>query len=228
MTSKQVLDKILTLLSSKKEEVIFAYAKLADGTILESPTFDVGEPIEIVSEDGKTPAPDGEHEIALKDTEGKDVIIRVQVKDGKIESRENVEETNPQAKETPESEIKKEVAAAAETVEAHPLPMTTDEDPRNTITDDSEETEKDPLITLSYRIDELEKAMEEMKQKFALEPAPKAEDKKEADVELERELPKLNGAPIEETKFSTMKTEKIQNKNKVENAQNSFLSKLYN
>ena len=70
MNSKTVLNKIMTLLSIEKE-VELTYAKLADGTIVESPTFDVGEPLEIVSEDGtKSPAPDGEHELALKDESG--------------------------------------------------------------------------------------------------------------------------------------------------------------
>jgi hypothetical protein len=60
---------------------------------LESPTFDVGETIDVVSEDGsKTPAPDGEHQVELKDSEGNEVKIRVMVKDGKITERENVEE----------------------------------------------------------------------------------------------------------------------------------------
>jgi len=55
MNSKTVLSKIKTMLSLEKE-VKFAFAKLADGTILESPTFDVGETVEVVSEDGtKTP-----------------------------------------------------------------------------------------------------------------------------------------------------------------------------
>jgi hypothetical protein len=40
MNSKSVLNKIITLLS--KEEKM-AFAELADGTVLESPTFDVGE-----------------------------------------------------------------------------------------------------------------------------------------------------------------------------------------
>jgi len=46
MKSKTVLSKIMALLS--KDEVELTYAKLADGTIVESPTFDVGEPLEIV------------------------------------------------------------------------------------------------------------------------------------------------------------------------------------
>ena len=92
MNAKQVLNKIIAALSAEKAEVEFTYAKLADGTILESPTFDVGEDVSVVSEDGtKTPAPDGEHEVILKDSEGNDVRIKVETKDGKITERENVE-----------------------------------------------------------------------------------------------------------------------------------------
>jgi ABC-type oligopeptide transport system ATPase subunit len=39
-----------------------------------------------------TAAPDGEHQVELKDTDGNEVKIRVQVKDGKIVQRENVEQ----------------------------------------------------------------------------------------------------------------------------------------
>jgi hypothetical protein len=60
---------------------------------LESPTFDVGEKIDVVAEDGSmSPAPDGEHQVELKDSEGNEVKIRVMVKDGKIVERENVEQ----------------------------------------------------------------------------------------------------------------------------------------
>jgi hypothetical protein len=72
----------------------FVEAKSGD-LKLESPTFDVGEKIDVVAEDGKmTPAPDGEHQIELKDSEGEEVKIRVIVKDGKITERENVEESD--------------------------------------------------------------------------------------------------------------------------------------
>jgi len=88
MNSKKVLNKILQLLSIQSE-VEFTDAQTVDGTILQSPTFDLGEDVEVVHEDGsKTPAPDGEHEIALKDSEGKEVVIRIQTKDGKITQRD--------------------------------------------------------------------------------------------------------------------------------------------
>ena len=72
---------------------MFVEAKTYDGAIVDSPTYDVGEPIDLVKEDGeKVPAPDGEHQVMLKDSEGKEVKIRVMVKDGKIVERQNVEE----------------------------------------------------------------------------------------------------------------------------------------
>ena len=73
---------------------VFTEAKTIDGVKLDSPTFDVGETIDVVKEDGtKEKAPDGEHEIILKDSEGNDVKIKVEVADGKITERENVEES---------------------------------------------------------------------------------------------------------------------------------------
>ena len=97
MNATSVLNKIVTLLA--KQEVKMTYAKLEDGTIVESPTFDVGEPVEVVTEEGKTPAPDGEHNLFLKDTEGNEVHIRVITKDGIIVERENVEELEEETKE---------------------------------------------------------------------------------------------------------------------------------
>jgi major membrane immunogen (membrane-anchored lipoprotein) len=70
----------------------FVEATLKDGTVVKSPTFDVGEDVMVVSPDGmEQKAPDGEHELKLKDTEGKEVLIKIITKDGKIVERENVE-----------------------------------------------------------------------------------------------------------------------------------------
>ena len=70
----------------------FVEAKSGD-IKLESPTFDVGEKIDVVKEDGSMEkAPDGEHQVVLKDESGNEVKIRVMVKDGMITERENVEE----------------------------------------------------------------------------------------------------------------------------------------
>jgi len=250
MNSKNVLNKILALLSSDDDVLEFTDAQTADGTILQSPTFDLGEDVEVVGTDGKkSPAPDGEHEIALKDSEGKEVIIRIETKDGKITSRENVEEANPELAKVDEEVVDKSVdekkesdvaMADATTEEAHPLPNTTDEDPRNMIADDSEETEKDPLISLGYRIDEMEKHLKALMEKFGDPNLPEVdEETPAADSELpeegevamseeEEELPKLDGAPVENPFKFSQEIHKTNNSGKVPNSQNNFLSKLYN
>jgi hypothetical protein len=93
---------------------VFTEAKTVQGDIkLDSPTFDIGEPIDVVKEDGtKEKAPDGEHEIILKDSKGNDVKIRVVVKDGKITERENVEEAQPESEDEKMAEIASMFAAA--------------------------------------------------------------------------------------------------------------------
>lgn len=70
----------------------FTKAETADGAIVESPTFDVGEKIDVIKDGEASPAPDGEHQVVLKDSKDNKVKIRVQVKDGKIVQRENVEQ----------------------------------------------------------------------------------------------------------------------------------------
>lgn len=82
--------------SSKMEMTI---AEDAQGQKLESPTFDVGEEVYVLGADGsKTPVPNGEHQVELKDTEGNEVKIRIQTVDGKIVQRENVEELKKEDK----------------------------------------------------------------------------------------------------------------------------------
>jgi hypothetical protein len=68
-------------------------AEDSEGKILESSTFDVGEKVYTIKEDGsKEPCPDGEKQVVLKDESGKENKIRITVKDGIITERENVEE----------------------------------------------------------------------------------------------------------------------------------------
>jgi hypothetical protein len=229
MNAKQVLDKIVKTLSLSKEEVLFTYAKLADGTIVESPTFDVGEPVEVVTEDGKTPAPDGEHELSLRDAAGNENIIKVITKDGKIVERANIE--------LPSSEEE----MTAEDVKVEDIPQVDgvigkdkkeekmgEEEPLES--GDGVEEEVEPILEdevgidmkkmyedMSYRIEELEKKIAKME---AIEEIPQRED---ADME-EDKTPKLDGAPIEEVKMSNILPKQ---KNKAGDAQNTFLSKLY-
>lgn len=71
----------------------FTIAKTAEGAVVESKTFDVGEDVFVLGEDGKKEkAPDGEHQVVLKDSSGNENKIRFITKDGKITQRENVEE----------------------------------------------------------------------------------------------------------------------------------------
>ena len=80
----------------------------AQGQVLESNTFDVGERVDVVNPDGTTtPAPNGEHQVVLKDSEGNDVKIRFITVDGVITERSNVEEMSimeDEPKETPSIE----------------------------------------------------------------------------------------------------------------------------
>ena len=178
MSAQTMLNKIMTLLSVK-EEVALAYGQLKDGTILESNTFDVGETIDVVSEDGtKSPAPTGEHEIALKDSEGKEVVIRVLVADGKITERQNVEEVSPEAPEESQVEIEREMEM--EVVEEVPM------------------DEKDMKIKdLEAKIMEMESMINEFKAKKEMEMAA-VEVTVDEDEDEEVDVPVLDGAPVEE------------------------------
>ena len=234
MNAKQVLNKIITLLS--KDEVELTYAKLADGTIVESATFDVGEDLFVVSEDGtKTPAPNGTHELMLKDTEGNETLLKVITEDGKIVERENVELADADAdmvkvESIPQADGAKpveDVQMAETTEEVGPLPSTGDGMPADTEDEPSIEIElKDMVAKLAYRIEEMEKKMMEMAEpKMDEEVVDKEADvKKEDDIDME--LPKLDGAPVE-TKMASVELNKKNYGKKVLNSQDSFLSKLY-
>jgi hypothetical protein len=229
MNAKQVLDKVLTALSLVKEEVLFTDAKTADGTILQSPTFDLGEDVEVVHEDGtKTPAPNGEHEVVLKDSEGKEVRIRVQTEDGKIVERSNVEEESPAKDEEVEMD-----SIAGDDIASPESPDVSDETPAEI---------PQTMESLSYRIEELEKLVKEHlidkvkdAEKVKTEPLPgdpgtekmaavDGEDDSEETTD-EEELPKLDGAPLEDEPKPTNKFSS--KKGTVPNSQNTFLSKLY-
>jgi hypothetical protein len=236
MNARQVLDKIVKTLSLSKEEVLFTYAKLADGTIVESPTFDVGEAVEVVTEDGKTPAPDGEHELSLKDSEGNEVLIKVMTKDGIITERENVELGD-------DKEVKMESIAGGDMGDDEEVAT---EETAEPIDEDMKKHNdmKKVMEDMSYRIEELEKKMQSMMEvkeeggdaeKVKTEDLPGDPTKVntvekmaavEPDEDEEEELPKLDGAPIDEN--APNKTGiKMNKKGSMVDPQNSFLSKLY-
>lgn len=230
MNAKQVLNKIIAALSAEKE-VELTYAKLADGTILESPTFDVGEAVEVVSEDGsKSKAPAGEHEIVLKDAEGNDLRIKIYVdEEGKISERENVElpssEEEAKSEELPVEKLPEDMASEAGEDIGGPAASDEADVPVEPIAEDMEKKYQD----LSYRIEEMEKKLASFeehigKAKEEKEKGPKAEDKKEEDVKMEEDLPKLDGAPVEE---ATIKGQGYKFGKRSVSTQDSFLSRLY-
>jgi hypothetical protein len=250
MNSKTVLNKILSLLS--KEEVVLTYAKLADGTIVESATFDVGEDLFVVSEDGtKTPAPDGMHELSLKDESGNENLIKVRTEGGKIVERENVElaaadeeivkvEDLPQSGEITKADekadlknqVKSGTLMAEQTEDVETIPQD-DEAPMKEKATESEDDEEEPSIEIelkkkmeemAYRIEEMEKKLMKMEEAMM----PTDEEVVEEEDGMEMELPKLDGAPVEEgMKFSAAQANSKNYGKKVENSQTSFLSKLY-
>ena len=245
MNATQVLKKILANLAMVKEEVEFTYAKLADGTILESPTFDVGEQVDVVSEDGtKAPAPDGEHEVVLKDSEGKEERIKVITKDGKIVERENVE--LPESEDGGDKEVEINLESIAGGDMGDDEEVATDET-ANPIPEDSDKEDMAKMIEkMQYRIEELERKYNEMADVKDISEGKKAEKVKAEPIpgdptavntvenmaavdpsEDEEELPKLDGAPIDENAQKIQNGVKLGKTSKLANYQSSVLSKLY-
>jgi len=249
MNSKTVLSKIMSLLNIE-DTISLTDARTADGTILQSPTFDLGEKVEVVSEDGtKTPAPDGEHQIELKDSEGNKVIIRVMTKDGIITERANVEEMETELEMVPVEEIPQasgdllkvnETPTQKNSVESGTLKMAEQTDTAEPITEDEDAPTKEMpteevdmgkmMDDMAYRIGEMEAKIAKMEE--TMYPPVNSEVTEEvAGVKMaevdEEELPKLDGAPIEQaTKFASQ-TQNNYGK-KVNDSQSNFLSKLYN
>jgi hypothetical protein len=160
-------------------------------------------------------------------------------KDGVITERENVE--------LPASEEEKEVEEM-ESIAGGDMgddEEVATEETANPIPEDSDKEDMGKMIQkMQYRIEELEKKMQSMMEvKEEGGEAPKVEtDKLPGDVgtgyvkpatemaavepdEDEEELPKLDGAPIEEN--AQKPNVKFNKKGNVVNTQNSFLSKLY-
>ena len=216
MNAKTVLKKLVSLL--KQEEEKLTYAKLKDGTIVESETFDVGEPLFVISEDGeKSPAPDGEHELSLRDEEGEETLFKVITEGGVIRERENVELADVETKEAEDipasGPVDMPTEMSEETYETAPgdIPSTGDGVPADV--DQGKIVGVDTDIAkmieeLSYRIEEMEK---KMKLRVDEEVVDKDADiEEELEEEDEEELPKLDGAPIEARvkKLSAINTNK--------------------
>ena len=237
MNSNTVLGKIMTLLSLEKEdkkEENLTVARLADGTLVESPTFDVGETVEVISEDGtKLPAPDGEHLLELKDESGNINRIKIFTEGGIIKERENVEiEAEEEKKEeeladvsTEEVEKLPESGEIEETSEQVTLETEPGVDVNEEVVDkDAEEinlTEKfaeqeEKIEEMKERIEELEKYFEEIKKE---EEELEEDEKKEEELESKR----LDGAPTEKGTFFSKK----KNNWKVGDYRSSVLSKMY-
>lgn len=200
MNSKNVLNKIIALLSVEEKAVKLAFAELADGTVLESPTFDVGESVEVVAEDGtKSPAPNGEHELILRDEEGNETRFKIFVTDGVITERENVEL---------EAEIKK--------VEKLPEMMSDSEEIKEEADVEVinlEEVSK-KVEEMAYRIEELEKKIAKMQEVEII-----VDEEEKEEIEMSAVTP-LNGAP--------KSAKPITNNRRTASPQASFLKKLYN
>tara|TARA_R110000823_G_scaffold246045_1_gene370120 strand:+ start:1029 stop:1751 length:723 start_codon:yes stop_codon:yes gene_type:complete len=239
MNSKTVLGKIMGLLSLEKEDTKLTVAKLADGTLVESPTFDVGETLEVIHEDGtKTPAPDGEHLLELRDESDEINRIKIFTEGGIIKERENVE-----IEAESDEKIEEEMAdVSTEEVDALPESGKSDTDVNEQVTLESEpgiavdeevvDKEADEIVTLTTKLEEHEDKIEEMRERIEelvkrFEDIKEEEQTLEEDIEEEAELEskKLDGAPIE--KPAMFNKNKKNNNFKVKNYTNSVLSKMY-
>jgi hypothetical protein len=239
MNSQTVLGKIMTLLSLDNKEVKLTVAKLADGTLVESPTFDVGETLEVIHEDGtKTPAPDGEHLLELRDESDEINRIKLFTEGGIIKERENVE-IEAESDEKKEEEM---ADVSTEEVEALPESGKSDTDVNEQVTLESEpgiavdeevvDKEADEIVNLTTKLEEQEEKIEEMKERIEelvkyFEEIKKEEEALEEDIKEEEELEskKLDGAPTEKP---AMFNKKKNNNFKVPASySNSVLSKMY-
>jgi hypothetical protein len=230
MNAKTVLKKLVMMLSSN--EVELTYAKLKDGTIVESETFDVGEALFVISEDGeKSPAPNGEHELSLRDSEGNETLLKVITEDGVIKERENVELADMETKEAEDipasgpNDMPHEMSEQTYETAPGDIPTTGDGIPADI---ETEEVDLGKMIKeLSYRIEEMEKKMMEKEEEKMMEDKKKEEEMENDMEEDEEELPKLDGAPIEARvkKLSSVNTKKS---TPGMSSQERVLARLYN
>ena len=239
MNSNTVLGKIMTLLSLEKDnKEKLTVARLADGTLVESPTFDVGETLEVIHEDGtKTPAPDGERLLELRDESDNINRIKIFTEGGIIKERENVEIEA-------EEEKKEEEMADVSTDAVKPLPesgkantdvneqVTLESEPGVSVNEEVVDKEADEIVSLTTRLAESEDKIEEMRERIEelmkyFEEIKIQEKDEEISMEDEKELEskKLDGAPVE--KPSMFNKKKTNNKFKVPNYTSTVLDKMY-
>jgi len=248
MNSKTVLSKIMSLLNLE-EAVSLTDAKTEDGTILQSSNFDVNDDVFEVAADGtKTPPADGDYTISFTTPEGEQSMQVITVKAGKIAEistpeEETTEETEMEmvpVEEIPQASGDKlpvnETPTQKNSVKSGTLKMAEQTDTAEPIVEDTDAPEDEipteqvdmnkMMEDMQYRISEMEAKMTKMEE--AMYPPVNSEVTEEvAGMKMEEELPKLDGAPIEQvSKFST------ENKNnygkKSNDSQSNFLSKLYN
>jgi hypothetical protein len=236
MNSNTVLGKIMTMLSLDNKEIKLTVAKLADGTLVESETFDVGETLEVIHEDGtKTPAPDGEHLLELRDESDEINRIKLFTEGGIIKERENVEI------DAEKEEDKQEEMADVSTEEVKPLPesgeieetseqVTLETEPGIAVDEEVVDKEADEIVNLTTKLEEHEEKIEEMKERIEelvkyFEEIKKEDEELEEDEKKEEELEskRLDGAPTEKPAFFS----KNKNNFKVGNYRNSVISKMY-
>jgi len=224
------------MLSLDDKEIKLTVAKLADGTLVESETFDVGESVEVINEDGtKTPAPDGEHLLELRDESDEINRIKIFTEGGIIKERENVEI------EAEKEEDKQEELADVSTEEVKALPesgeveetseqVTLETEPGIAVDEEVVDKEADEIVNLTTKLEEHEDKIEEMKERIEelvkyFEEIKKEEEELEEDEKKEEELEskRLDGAPTEKPAFFSKK----KNNFKIGNYRNSVISKMY-
>tara|TARA_Y100000389_G_scaffold196096_1_gene228457 strand:- start:481 stop:1155 length:675 start_codon:yes stop_codon:yes gene_type:complete len=223
------------MLSLDNKEIKLTVAKLADGTLVESETFDVGEAVEVIHEDGtKTPAPDGEHLLELRDESDEINRIKIFTEGGIIKERENVEI------EATKDEDKQEEMADVSTEEVKSLPesgeveetseqVTLESEPGIAVDEEVVDKEAD-IVNLTTKLEEQEEKIEEMKERIEelvkyFEEIKKEEEELEEEEKKEEELEskRLDGAPTEKPAYFSKK----KNNFKIGNYRNSVISKMY-
>lgn len=160
MNFKNKLNQIRVVLGM---EVKLASETLVDGTVVEAEAFEPGYPVFVVTEEGNTPAPAGEHETddlkIVVDEEGKIVSVEEKSSEGasadvEVEAQEEEVEVKVDAEEV-EDEPKIEMEDVAEIKEAmQKVVMAVEE-----------------VVSEMAEIKEEVKMMKEKYAKFAKEPA---------------------------------------------------------